>query len=33
MRNVKRWVYMASIAAVTGFIAFVLMHMGALAVS
>jgi hypothetical protein len=27
----KRWIYAASIAAVTGFIAFVLMHMNGLA--
>jgi hypothetical protein len=33
MLRIKRWVYVASIAVVTAFIAFVLMHMSGLAVS
>jgi hypothetical protein len=30
MRKTKRWIYVASLAAVTGFIAYVLMHMSGL---
>jgi hypothetical protein len=30
MGKTKRWIYVASIAAVTGFIAFVLIHMSGL---
>jgi flagellar biosynthesis/type III secretory pathway M-ring protein FliF/YscJ len=32
MRKIKRWIYLVSIAAVTGIIAFVLLYMGGLTV-